>query len=224
MLLSGPDNILAQNGRKIVNDWREIHKKGWPKMIRSFIAIDLPENIKDALRDVGERLRRDVPDSSVRWSRVSGIHLTLKFLGDVNEADLAAIKAMLVQVGQRHAPFSITIGGVGCFPNFRRPRVVWVGVEEEHGGLSALQRDVEESLVPLGFEREKRAFHPHLTLGRTRRGVRHSDQTRIGDVIASADEGEFGRIHVASFRLMRSDLRPDGAVYTPLEVFSLASE
>jgi 2'-5' RNA ligase len=190
-------------------------------MIRSFVAIDLPDAVKDELRAVSEQLDGQVPGGSVRWTRVSGIHLTLKFLGDVDEANLPEIEGTLAQVGQRHAPFTISVGGVGCFPNLKNPRVVWVGIQDETGILLALQRDVEKSLAPLGFEREKRAFHPHLTLGRTRRGIWSSDQRRIGEIIAGAEVGELGHIRAESFGLIRSDLRPDGAVYTPLDVFPL---
>jgi 2'-5' RNA ligase len=193
-------------------------------MIRSFIAIDLPDSSKAALEELGQRLRRQVPHDSVRWSRVAGIHLTLQFLGDVAEGDLPGIKTALAAVGEQHAPFTFTIGGLGCFPNTRRPRVVWVGVQEETGALAALQRDVEKSLLPLGFKPEKRAFHPHLTLGRTRRDVRPADQRRLGELVSSAGVGELDRVHVASLRLMRSDLRPDGAIYTALAVFDLRRE
>ncbi len=193
-------------------------------MIRSFVAIDLPDSAKDSLRDLGEQLRSQTPTGAVRWVGIEGIHLTLKFLGNVVEADLPKIKAALAQVGQRHRAFTCTIEGAGCFPNTAKPRVVWVGLKEVTGALVAIQRDVERSLAPLGFEPEKRAFHAHLTLGRTRRGIHSRDQRRIGDVIASANVGELARIHVESFRLMRSELYPDGAVYTPLAIFSLGSE
>ena len=191
-------------------------------MIRSFIAIDLPDSVQEMLTKVGQRLRDQVPHNSVRWIRVAGIHLTLQFLGDVAQADLPQIEAALTLVGQRHAPFTFTVGGVGCFPNAKRPRVVWVGVQEETGVLKALQRDVTESLVPLGFRPEKRAFHPHLTLGRTPRNVRSADRRQLGDIIANAEVGELGCVRVESFRLMRSDLQPSGAIYTPLAVFDLA--
>jgi 2'-5' RNA ligase len=192
-------------------------------MIRSFVAIDLPDTVKDALLELGQQLRQQAPDRSVRWSRVSGIHLTLKFLGDVSEDDLPGIKAVLGQVAQRHTPFTCTVEGVGCFPNAKSPRVVWVGVREDAGRLVALQRDVEKNLVPLGFKAEKRAYHPHLTLGRTGRHVRSADQRRLGEVIAASDVGELAQVGVESFRLMRSDLHPDGAVYTALETFSLSA-
>jgi 2'-5' RNA ligase len=105
----------------------------------------------------------------------------------------------------------------------KRPRVLWIGVHEETGALATLQRDIEKSLAPLGFEPERRAYHPHLTLGRTRRGVRFNDQRKIGQVIASTDVDPIDELRVEAFRLMRSDLRPDGAVYTTLDVFSLGS-
>ncbi|MGD9100803.1 MAG: RNA 2',3'-cyclic phosphodiesterase [Anaerolineae bacterium] len=190
-------------------------------MIRSFVAIDLPDSTKSVLDETAQRLRRQAPQRSVRWSRVTGIHLTLKFLGDVAESDLPRVEDVLAQIGQRHAPFALTVGGVGCFPNLKRPRVVWVGVQEESGALAALQRDVVKGLVPLGFEPEKRAFHPHLTLGRAKRGVRPADLRRLGEVIAAAEVGELDNIQVASFRLMRSDLRPSGAVYTSLAAVGL---
>lgn len=218
-LSPGSNNILLGKSRKKVKIRKEI---GVKMMIRSFVAIDLPDSCKGALEGVGRQLRRRVPPGSVRWSKVAGIHLTLKFLGDVAEGDVSPIKDVLAQVGQQHAPFSLTIGGVGCFPNVNKPRVVWVGVQEESGVLAALQQDVVKSLVPLGFEPEKRAFHPHLTLGRVKRGLRAADQRRLGEVIATAGVGELSRVQVSSYRLMRSDLRPSGAVYTPLAVLNLA--
>lgn len=192
-------------------------------MIRSFIAIELPNAARAALGEVGQRLQDRVPQGSVRWSKVSGIHLTLQFLGDVGQEDLAQIETALGQVGERHAPFALTIGGLGCFPNMKRPRVAWVGVQEETGALQALQRDVVKSMVPLGFEPERRAFHPHLTLGRTRRDVSAAGQRELGESLAGVEVGELARIQVASFRLMRSDLRPDGAIYTALAVFDLSA-
>jgi len=192
-------------------------------MIRSFVAIDLSDSIRHALLGVVEQMRNRIPRDSVRWTNVSGIHLTLKFLGDVAEDDLPRIKEILTQVGQRHDHFTLTVGGVGCFPNAKRPRVVWVGVEEETGHLTALQRDVDESLGALGFEPEERGFQPHLTLGRTRRDVNSRDQGRLGETVATAGVGQFGQMYVEAFRLMRSELRPSGAVYSTLALFTLGA-
>ena len=192
-------------------------------MIRSFVAIELSDSIRHGLLGVVEQMRHRVPRDSVRWTNVSGIHLTLKFLGDVGEDDLPRIKDILSQVGQRHDHFTLAVGGVGCFPNAKRPRVVWVGVDEQTGHLTALQRDVEESLGALGFQPEERGFQPHLTLGRTRRDVSSRDQGRLGETVATAGVGTLGQMHVESFRLMRSDLRPDGAVYSTLALFRLGA-
>ncbi len=193
-------------------------------MIRSFVAIDLPDTLKAALQDVAAQLRARVPPNTIRWGRVQGIHLTLQFLGNVAESDLAGIEAALAEVARRHRPFTFEAAGLGCFPNLRRPRVVWVGVREETGALLALQRDVERALKPLGFKPERRAFHPHLTLGRLGRRASSADQQQIGAVVREADVGLLGRVAVDTFRLMRSDLRPNGAVYTPLATFELAGE
>jgi 2'-5' RNA ligase len=191
-------------------------------MIRSFIAIDLPDSTKNQLQAVVQQLRDQVPHDSVRWTRITGIHLTLQFLGDVKQSDLPQIEEVLAQVGQRHAPFEFGVGGVGCFPNTRRPRVLWVGIQEQSGALAALQRDVAKSLTPLGFEPEKRSFHPHLTLGRVKRGVRSGDLRRLGEVIVTAGVGELDRVQTDSFRLMRSELRPSGAIYSSLAVVELS--
>jgi RNA 2',3'-cyclic 3'-phosphodiesterase len=222
--LFGPDYILSGKSKKKVNVWQEIRLNRRCEMIRSFVAIDLPERTQAALQAVIERLQAETPRGSVRWSRVSGIHLTLQFLGDVAEGKLDKIITALTEVAVRHRPFTVSVQGTGCFPNMRGPRVVWAGVAEESGALAALQRDVEQALIPLGFKPEDRAYHPHLTLGRAGRSADASDQRRLGEVVATTDVGELDRVKVAAFKLMRSDLRPDGAVYTPLAEFPLGRE
>ena len=201
-----------------------IKTRGWCTMVRSFVAIDLPQTMRASLETIGEDLRRQVPHGSVRWTRTFGIHLTLKFLGNVAEGDVSGLEVALTQAGQRHVPFTCTVGGLGCFPSVQKPRVIWIGVQEATGSLAALQRDIDRSLAPLGFQPEKRGFHPHLTLGRIKRHVRANDQRRVGEVIATTGVGDLGQIRVESFRLMRSDLRRDGAVYTSLSIVSLSPQ
>lgn len=192
-----------------------------PEMIRSFIAIDLPPDLKDKLRQTSERLSRESPPGSVRWTRIEGIHLTLKFLGDVPRTELPPIEAALAQICQAQAPFVFTAGELGCFPNVRRPRVVWVGVQEETGALAALQREIERALKPLGYPPEGRSFHPHLTLGRVKQQASRADVAQLGQVVAASDVGELARVQARSLHLFRSDLRPSGAVYTSLAAFEL---
>jgi 2'-5' RNA ligase len=184
--------------------------------IRTFIAIELDESIKDDLIQLQERLRGEAPQGSLRWVRPAGIHLTLKFLGDVPADQIGEITRALERSCQGFAPFSLSCGGLGCFPNLKRPRVVWVGVQEEMGTLAQLQKAIDENVAPLGYPPEKRKFSPHLTLGRVQRRVSSGDLRRLGELVGASEIGTLGQMEVRSVNLMRSDLRPSGAMYTRL--------
>jgi 2'-5' RNA ligase len=184
--------------------------------IRTFIAIELDESIKNALTKLQERLKGEAPRGSVRWVRAEGIHLTLKFLGDVPADQIEEITKALQKSCQGFAPFSFSCGGLGCFPNLKRPRVVWVGIQEETGTLAQLKKAIEENVAPLGYPTEKRKFSPHLTLGRAQRRVSSGDQRRLGEVVGASEIGTLSQMQVKFVNLMRSDLRPSGAVYTCL--------
>ena len=184
--------------------------------IRTFIAIELDESIKDELTSLQERLRAEAPRGSVRWVRSGGIHLTLKFLGDVPADQIGEITRALQKSCQGFAPFSLSCGELGCFPNLKRPRVVWVGIQEETGTLAQLQKAIEENVGPLGYPPEKRKFSPHLTIGRVQKRVGSGDLRRLGEVVGASEIGTLGQMEVRSVNLMRSDLRPSGAVYTRL--------
>jgi 2'-5' RNA ligase len=184
--------------------------------IRTFIAIELDESIKDGLTKLQERLKGEAPRGSVRWVRAEGIHLTLKFLGDVPANQIGEITRALERSCQGCTPFSLSCGDLGCFPNLKRPRVVWVGIQEETGTLAQLQKVIEENVAPLGYPSEKRKFSPHLTLGRVQRRVSSGDLRRLGELVGASEIGTLGLMEVRSVNLMRSDLRPSGAVYTRL--------
>lgn len=194
------------------------------EQIRTFIAIELSQDLKDSLRHLQARLTRQVPERSVRWMRPESIHLTLKFLGDVPAARIARISQAVEVACHGFTRFAFELVGLGCFPNPRRPRVVWVGVYEPTGTLARLQQAVEGELVNLDFKREDRAFRPHLTVGRVQRKASRSDQQRLGEVIAGRKEGSLGSMTVTSVNVMRSDLRPTGAVYTALAQMPLPGE
>jgi len=138
------------------------------KVLRAFIAIPLPAPCQQALARLQHRLRPQLPE--VRWTRPESIHLTLAFLGPVPEENLEKITAVMLSVGLAFAPFALTISGVGAFPSWQHPRVVWAGLD---GGpqLGALQAALTAGLVPLGYPGEERPYLPHLTLGRCRSGV-----------------------------------------------------
>ena len=188
--------------------------------IRTFIAIKLDPALCDRLGDLQERLRGDVPPRLVRWVRPEGIHLTLKFLGDIPAAQTATVGEALRRACLAHAPFSFTVSGMGCFPNARRPRVVWVGIDEPTGALARLQDDVERALQALGYPRERRGFTAHLTLGRVREGNRAAAEA-LGATVTRA-RAHVGEMDADTVHLIRSDLLPGGAVYTSLKAAPLA--
>jgi 2'-5' RNA ligase len=191
--------------------------------IRSFIAIELSPDILRRVSRLQERIKADMPPGLLRWTRPEGIHLTLKFLGDVQADRLEAIAEALRAACLPHAPFSLSIGGMGVFPNPRRPRVLWIGVDEPAGVLIRLQRDVEQTVAPLGFPTERRRFSPHLTLGRVKRGRRPAELEALGQYAERASV-RVGEMEVHAVHLMRSDLRPSGAVYTALAEVALCDE
>jgi 2'-5' RNA ligase len=183
---------------------------------RTFIAVELDEEVKGALQGLQDRLREQVSPRSVRWVRVEGIHLTLKFLGDTPVGRIDEIQAALAQAATEARPFSFTVGGLGCFPNTRQPRVVWVGLQEVTGTLARLRDSVEAHVAPLGFPTERRPFSPHLTLGRVQRHASKSEVREIGEVVAASAIGTVGQMAATAVSYIKSDLRPSGAVYTTL--------
>lgn len=189
--------------------------------IRTFIAIALPEPMLRQLAQVQRQLERQAPPESVRWVKPEGIHLTLKFLGDTPVGKLEAIRAALAAVASRASPCTFTVGGLGSFPNPRRPRVIWVGIQTTAGELTALQRAVEAAMKPLGFPPEGRDFTPHLTLGRVRDRVPPADLSRLGALISSTAIGTLGEVQARDFALIQSILKPSGAEYIPLAAFRM---
>ena len=182
--------------------------------IRAFIAIDLPADVKRALGDVAAALAAGVPRGAVHWVRPEQIHLTLRFLGDTPIDRLPALAAALDDVAGRHTPFALRLTAAGCFPNARRPRVVWVGLGGEEAALAALVADLNAALAALGLPPEDKPFHAHLTLGRVRDNRAAPNMPLAADVPALP-------VPVAALRLMQSDLRPDGPVYTVRHVAGL---
>ena len=189
--------------------------------IRTFVAVDLPQPLRIRLGEEIERLARLVGRDVVRWVRPSGIHLTLKFLGDVDPGRPDELVAAIRSAAVGRGPFSVDVGGVGCFPGPHRPRVVWMGIEEPSGVLARIQSDLEAALGPLGFPPEDRKFSPHLTLGRVRREARPVEAAKVGAILVGSPMVSMGEIEVREITLFRSQLKPGGAVYTPLGVVGL---
>jgi len=178
--------------------------------VRTFIAIEFDDAIRRRLVQAQERLRE--AGCKVRWARAEQMHVTLKF-GAVAEAMAHAAEAV--------APFEVEVAGLGAFPPRGAPRVVWAGVEDPGGHVQQLQARLEPRLEGLGFERERRAFHPHLTLGRVK--DRHGAD-RLRERIEGHPARRFGRERIEELVLFQSELKPTGAVYTPLRRQRLGRE
>ncbi len=184
--------------------------------LRTFIAIELDQELRDNLGRLQDQLRAQIPPGSVRWVRPEGIHLTLKFLGDTSLETVAEVKAALARAAAGIGPFTFTVIGLGCFPNTRAPRVVWVGVEEPTGTLVRLRDAVEAQVAPLGFPTERRSFSAHLTLGRVQRRASKSEVREVGRVVAATAIGKLDEMEVGAVSYIKSDLKPSGAVYSAL--------
>ena len=172
---------------------------------RAFVAIRLPA----VLGKLSDALRPWWPAQGVAWVRPENLHLTLRFLGAAEDAQIAALRQGLTAVAARHTGFVASVGQSGCFPNRRQPKVVWAGVEDADGRLGALQRDVEAVACAAGWAREERDFRPHVTLGRVRAGVRPPSGKWSGDLPRLP-------VPVEAVELLESILKPTGAVYRPL--------
>ena len=187
-------------------------------MIRSFIAIDFPEETRKALEDIQKELKQC--GTGVRWVKPGSIHLTLKFLGNIHPTQVEDIALAVAQEIRDHPPITLRATGLGAFPSRRKPRVIWIGMEGEVQRLKGIQARIEDALEPLGFVREKRGFRPHLTIGRVK--DRRKLQALI-DAMAELKIPEFDSFDVTEIILYKSDLRPTGAIYTKLHRMSLAA-
>ncbi|MBI2856518.1 MAG: RNA 2',3'-cyclic phosphodiesterase [Chloroflexi bacterium] len=190
--------------------------------IRAFVAIELPADIRAELERVTQEIQ-NARVSGVRWVRPEGIHLTLKFLGNIPGESVGPVSQALGRCAATRAPFELHLGNLGAFPNPRAPRVIWIGLEGALEALLDLQRAVEDELEGLEFPRERRDFSPHLTLGRVREGIPPAQKKRLGEMIADAHLDIQGQMLVAELSLMRSTLMPSGAVYARLHSAPLGS-
>jgi len=187
-------------------------------MIRSFIAIELPDATREAIAVVQERLKQS--RAAVRWAKPAGIHLTLKFLGNILPAQVDDIAAAVELLVRDEPPITLCAGGLGGFPSPRKPRVIWVGLRGEIERLANIQAGLEKALEPLGFAREGRGFRPHLTIGRVK--DRHRLQPLI-EAMSTLELPEFNSFDADEIILYKSDLRPTGAIYTKLHRMPLAA-
>jgi RNA 2',3'-cyclic 3'-phosphodiesterase len=190
---------------------------GGSEFIRTFIAIEIPESIKAKMAEIQAALRKSGAD--VGWTRPEGIHLTLKFLGPVEAGMVEDISDALEAALGGEKAFSLEVTGIGVFPSPRAPRVIWIGLGGELDAAKSLYEKVESVCEGFEFAREKRAFTPHLTLGRVR------SHKGVGALMKEAEKYEkveLGSFTASSVSVMKSELKPSGAVYTEMRQIKFA--
>jgi 2'-5' RNA ligase len=191
------------------------------EQIRSFVAIELGDDLKKGLTETQELLKgRGIADL-VRWVKPGGIHLTLKFLGNVPADRINEIVVAISQGSHGIRPFALSFGGLGCFPSPSRPNVIWIGVDGDTETLTRLQGSIEDLLSVLGYPPEKRKYTPHLTLGRVARHVDTGERRQLGRLIEKQSIDLLGEMTVLEVSLMKSELSPAGAKYTRLAAIDL---
>jgi len=183
---------------------------------RLFCALELPAELRTKLAEAQAGFKAATPRGSVRWARPPGIHITLKFYGDVGAERVPELEAGLKRAAATSGPLALTVRGLGVFPNPKQPQVIWAGLQGDLEPITRLAAQVEAEGVALGFAAERRPFMPHLTLGRVHDELRPADLTALLAVVEQAQPTVLGELRVDTLSLMASELKPLGAVYERL--------
>ena len=185
-----------------------------PLTIRAFIAIELPQNIKNELSQFAGKLKKDFPQS-IRWVQPNNMHLTLRFLGDSSSTQIHQMHAHLIKIPANFSPMPISIEGIGVFPNHINPRIIWAGLKFP-APLINLQSQIEIAAQQTGYPIETKPFSPHLTLGRVSEKTSKPDLVKTSHLIQQNPIQKIADFQVEAFHLIRSDLRPGGPIYSIL--------
>lgn len=180
--------------------------------IRTFIAVDVADAVRQRAADLVVRLQ--VGGANVKWVDTHNMHLTLKFLGDIPDRQTADVCRAVTEAAREHSPFNITLRGAGAFPNASRPRTIWMGVAHGAAELESLQKSIEKALAKLGYPKEARRFHPHLTLGRVRRGG--AAVRDLGRLIRDNEQFDGGSADIDKVLVFASFLDKTGPTYNVL--------
>ena len=182
--------------------------------LRAFIAVELPLEIRQNVQRATSGLRRDT-GSLIRWVTLENMHLTLKFLGDTPSENVEGLTRLIHAQADSFNSFDIHLSGIGAFPGSKRPRVIYIGIQAP-AELEAFQRQLEIATRRLGYNAEERVFAAHLTIGRVRQHVRADEQQKIRRLLEASTIDSLGTARVNSVHLYKSDLKPNGPVYTKL--------
>ena len=176
------------------------------KPIRTFIAIELSDEIRNSAVELQRALAKD--NGSVKWVEPENIHLTMQFLGNVPDQEMADVCRVAQRAAAAAVPFEMTVEEAGAFPSTLRPRTVWLAVSVGSEAVIALHKSLEDQLVPLGYRREKRRFHPHVTLGRVR-----GRPDQLGASLVAKNDWSAGSMVVDEIVVLASELRSKGPHY-----------
>lgn len=201
--------------------------------MRAFIAIEMPppalRRVAAIQRHLAHHLRSQQLDRCVRWTPAANLHLTLRFLGEIDQSQCDALLTMLSSLAAQHPALSLYSEGLGCFPNAARPSVIWCGLQGNLRTLTQLQMDVEKIVRSVGVAPEPKQFKPHLTIGRTQRSATTNQLRAVGAIVMQnaalhtpAPTDDFAKIN--ELVLFQSELTPSGPIYTRLGVFRLADQ
>jgi 2'-5' RNA ligase len=180
--------------------------------IRAFIAVELPDSVKLSLKQITTNLKK-TELTGIKWVDPGSVHLTLKFLGNIEPGTISALEEKIRQVAEANKLFYLETGEPGAFPDAKAPRVLWVGLRGDLDNLRKLQREIESILVPMGFPKEKRSFSPHLTLARTRDRASPLERRHLGNALSSSGNPEAVQFRIDCLSLMKSTLTKEGALY-----------
>jgi 2'-5' RNA ligase len=183
--------------------------------MRTFIAIELPKNIKDFLVRLQDQLKKSRAD--VKWVQPQNIHLTLKFLGEIDEQKLDKIVLILEEITKTNNSFYIRISSLGAFPKIRFPRVIWVGIDKGDMETAQIAKVLEEEIAKIGIPPEKRPFSSHITIGRVRSNLNQGELAKNLDDLANSSLGENLEFLVTKIMLFKSTLTPKGPIYEVLK-------
>lgn len=188
--------------------------------MRVFVAVELPGPIAEHLEKVQNRLKGML--EGVRWVKPASIHLTLKFLGDTDSETIETLSRAVRKHTVSQRAITLSLAETGAFPDMARPRIIWIGLDGDRASLSGLQKRIEAEFEGLGYGREKRAFRPHLTLGRVKSPL--GVVPGLKEAMEWKGAGEAPSFTVRGLTLFKSDLQPQGALYTPLERYPFGGE
>lgn len=183
--------------------------------IRSFVALEFPTSIQDAITQQTAHLRKLYPNPLIRWVKSGSIHLTLKFLGDIEQADLNFLARSIANEVELIQPFSISFTNLGIFPNPNKPRILWIGINSP-AILKELQSKIELLAFSQGIQKEQRAFSPHITLGRISDRNSRLNTDNLIQEISSIDVSNLANVNISALKIFISDLKPDGPIYIPI--------